>query len=84
VGTDAYSHILVMKCLPLKATYMLGNSLLNKLWNIITSCIVSLIICSIVVFSTSWKQCGEGTRDVSLSVELVDLFEVISLARAVT
>ena len=53
---------------------MLGNSLLNKLWIIIiTGCIVSLILCSIVVSSTSWKQCGEGTGDVSLSVELVDM-----------
>jgi len=51
---------------------MLGNSVLNKLWNIITGCIVSLILCSIVVSSTSQKQCGEGTGDVSLSVELVD------------
>ena len=51
---------------------MLGNSLLTKLWNIITGCIVSLILCSIVVSSTSWKQWGEGTGDVFLSVELVD------------
>ena len=51
---------------------MLGNSLLNKLWNTITGCIVSLILCSIVVSSASWKQWGEGTGDVFLSVELVD------------
>ena len=30
------------------------------------------ILCSIVVSSTSWKQYGEGTGDVSLSVKLVD------------
>ena len=50
---------------------MLGNSLLNKLWNVITGCIVSRILCSIVVSSASWIQWGEGT-DVFLSVELVD------------
>jgi len=76
VGTDAYSHAYYisdeMSVTKSHALYMLGNSLLDKLWNIITGCIVSLILCSIVVSSTSWKQCGEGTGDVSLSVELVD------------
>jgi len=50
---------------------MLGNSLLNKLWNIITGCIVSLILCSIVVSSTSWKQCGEAQEMYSSVLNLL-------------
>ena len=39
---------------------MLGNSLLNKLWNIITGCIVSLIIlCSIVALTLLAKVYNE-------------------------
>jgi len=38
---------------------MLGNSLLNKLWNTITGCIVSLILCSVVAITLVAKVYNE-------------------------
>jgi len=38
---------------------MLGNSFFNKLWNIITGCIISLILCSIVALTLLAKVYNE-------------------------
>ena len=70
MSTDAYRIIiLVIKCLSLKATIYAGQFFTQQVvehyyWLHRKS--------YAVLYTASWKQWGEGTGDVFLSVELVD------------